>query len=229
MNKLSQNISSLITDTLPVLILAVFLLLAIYPFVANAQPVPPISHICAHATSDINCQTQIRSECIPRIPDCTDDLLAELAAEGGWNGERGMTQAAADAEDAAAAAAGTGGVGPGTGGTGGVGPGTGSTGGVGPADGTLGVTWNSPVVGGNSQTIAGLITIVLDALIIIAIPIITLMIIYAGFLYVTARGNVEQTKRATTALTYAVIGGVLVVGAVAITGIIEQTIGEFRT
>lgn len=121
------------------------------------------------------------------------------------------------------------GVGPGTGGTGGTGPGDGGTGGTGSGPGIIGVTWNSPVAGGNSQTIAGIITIVLDALIIIAIPIITLMIIYAGFLYVTARGNVEQTKRATTALTYAVIGGVLVVGAVAITGIIEQTVGEFRS
>ena len=68
---------------------------------------------------------------------------------------------------------------------------------------------------------------VLNIIIIIATPIVVLAIIYAGFLYVTAQGNVEQTQRATRALTYSIIGGILIIGAVAISGIIASTIGEF--
>jgi len=68
---------------------------------------------------------------------------------------------------------------------------------------------------------------VLNIIIIIATPIVVLCIIYAGFLYVTAQGNVQQTQQATRALTYSIIGGVLIIGAVAISGIIASTIGAF--
>lgn len=68
---------------------------------------------------------------------------------------------------------------------------------------------------------------VLNVIIIIATPIIVLCIIYAGFLYVTARGNVQQTQQATRALTYSIIGGVLIIGAVAISGIIANLVSSF--
>jgi len=93
--------------------------------------------------------------------------------------------------------------------------------------GIFDITIESPI--SNFTTVEQVVTALLQALVTIAIPIIVLMIIYAGFLYVTAQGNAEQVKKATTALTYAVIGGVLVVGAVAITEIIELTTREFRT
>ncbi len=116
----------------------------------------------------------------------------------------------------------TGSGGSGSGSTGSGGSGSGSTG----SEGILTVTWQSPL-NENVTTIESLILIILNTLVIIAVPIVVLMIIYAGFMYVTARGNAEQVKKATTALTYAIIGGILVIGAVAITGIIEQTVGEF--
>ena len=89
------------------------------------------------------------------------------------------------------------------------------------------ITFDNPLRD-EAQSAEGLILVILNALITIAIPIVTLMIIYAGFLYVTARGNAEQTKKATTALTYAIIGAILIIGAVAITGIMQETICEFR-
>ena len=73
-----------------------------------------------------------------------------------------------------------------------------------------------------------LLVAILEIFIIIATPIVVLFIIYAGFLYVTARGNVEQTKKATTAFTYAIIGGVIILGAVAIGRIIENLVEAFR-
>lgn len=126
---------------------------------------------------------------------------------------------------------GGGGTGGGSGGgaTGG-GSGGGATGGAtggGEAGGPLfDVRWNNPL--GEGVTVEQVIVRVLEGLIILATPIITLMIIYSGFLYVTARGNAEQIKRASAALTYAIIGGILVIGAVAVTGIIEETVSGFR-
>lgn len=76
-------------------------------------------------------------------------------------------------------------------------------------------------------TFAGLLESILSIFITIATPIIVLAIIYAGFLYVSAKGNAEQIKKATTALTYAVIGGVLIIGAVAIGQIIKTTVDSF--
>ena len=83
----------------------------------------------------------------------------------------------------------------------------------------------SPITAG---TIGELIEAILGILIVIATPIVVLFIIYAGFLYVTAQGNAEQIKQATRALTYAIIDGVLVIGAVALAGIIEGVISAFR-
>ena len=64
--------------------------------------------------------------------------------------------------------------------------------------------------------------------IIIATPIIVLYIIYAGFLYVTARGNAQQVEQATRALTYAIIGGVIVLGAVAMSQILANVVASFK-
>jgi amino acid transporter len=72
-----------------------------------------------------------------------------------------------------------------------------------------------------------LLAAVLNVFIIILVPIIVLFIIYAGFQYVTAKGNPEQLKKANQALLYAVIGGVIIIGAVAILSIIEAVVAEF--
>lgn len=87
------------------------------------------------------------------------------------------------------------------------------------------VAWGNPT---SFTTVEALVLGILNALVVIATPIVVLMIIYGGFLYVTARGNAEQIRKATTSLTYAIIGGILVIGAVALTGIIQVTVNDFR-
>ncbi len=77
------------------------------------------------------------------------------------------------------------------------------------------------------KSIEGLLTAILNIIIVIAMPIIVFFIIYAGFLYVTAGGKPEQVKQATQALTYAIIGGVLIIGAVAIATIVKNLVGSF--
>ena len=50
----------------------------------------------------------------------------------------------------------------------------------------------------------------------IGIPIATVFIIYAGLLFVTARGNDEQLKKAKETFKWTIIGTALLVGAYAI-------------
>lgn len=77
------------------------------------------------------------------------------------------------------------------------------------------------------DTIQDLLVAILNIVIILMIPIIVFFIILAGFKYVTARGNASQVEEATRALTYAIIGGVLVLGAVALSEIIANVVGQF--
>jgi TRAP-type C4-dicarboxylate transport system permease small subunit len=83
-------------------------------------------------------------------------------------------------------------------------------------DGTLGI-----------NSLEDLLLALLNVLIVIAIPIVVLFIIYAGFMYVTARGNAEQTQQATRTLTYAIVGGVMIIGAVAISEILANVVDSF--
>lgn len=68
---------------------------------------------------------------------------------------------------------------------------------------------------------------ILNVIMILAVPVIVFCIILAGFMYVTARGNPEKITVANQALLYAVIGGVIVMGAFAITAMVSVTVNEF--
>ena len=75
--------------------------------------------------------------------------------------------------------------------------------------------------------IQDLLAAILNVIVVIAIPIVVYFLIYAGFLYVVARGNPEKVQRASRALLYGVIGGVIILGAFAITEIIGAIVGAF--
>jgi hypothetical protein len=77
------------------------------------------------------------------------------------------------------------------------------------------------------DSIESFVVAILNVVIVIATPIVVLFIIFAGFKYVTARGNPGQIQEATQALTYAIIGGVLIIGAVAISKIIGNLVTAF--
>ncbi len=77
------------------------------------------------------------------------------------------------------------------------------------------------------DTIPKLLEAILNVITIIAVPIIVLFLILAGFQYVTARGNPEGIKSANRSLLYGIIGGVIIAGATAIRVIIQSVVGEF--
>jgi Na+/proline symporter len=79
----------------------------------------------------------------------------------------------------------------------------------------------------NINSIEDLLEAILYIFMTLMIPVIVFFIIYAGFKYVTAQGNASKVEEANRALLYAVIGGVLILGAVAIAGIIQSTVSAF--
>jgi hypothetical protein len=87
------------------------------------------------------------------------------------------------------------------------------------------VTLDNPLRVGSLEA---LLVAILNIFTILMIPIIVFFIILAGFRYVTAQGNPGQIEEATTTFTYAIIGGVLVLAAVAIAEIISNTVAEFQ-
>ena len=79
------------------------------------------------------------------------------------------------------------------------------------------------------DTIEALIrTIINDILIPIGGVIATVMIIYAGFKYVTAGGNDTKIKEAHDALKWAVIGAAILLGAWVISEAIGATINQLK-
>lgn len=80
------------------------------------------------------------------------------------------------------------------------------------------------------DTIQGLIeTIVNDILMPIGGVVAVVMIMHAGFLFVTARGEPGQITKAKDALLYAVIGAAILLGAWIISEVISKTITELKT
>jgi cytochrome bd-type quinol oxidase subunit 2 len=86
------------------------------------------------------------------------------------------------------------------------------------------VTLDNPL---RVNSIEELLVAILNIFMVLMIPVIVLFIILAGFKYVTAQGNPGQIEEATTTFTYAIIGGVLILAAVAIAEIIRNTVDSF--
>ncbi|PIR82637.1 hypothetical protein COU20_01175 [Candidatus Kaiserbacteria bacterium CG10_big_fil_rev_8_21_14_0_10_59_10] len=82
---------------------------------------------------------------------------------------------------------------------------------------------NNPTQFGSIQAfIEGL----LMAIVRIALPIITLFVVIAGFMYVFARGNVEQIKKAHRNFMYVLLGTALILGAWLLATMIGGTVSQ---
>lgn len=129
---------------------------------------------------------------------------------------------------------GTGGSGSGSGtGTGGSGSGSGTgSGGSGSGSGTgaAGNDTGSEILENplKVDTITEFLQLILDLLLIFAVPVIVFFIIYSGFLFVTAQGNDTQLSKAKTALLWTVIGGVIVLGANVLLDVLVNTVQSLQ-
>ncbi len=79
----------------------------------------------------------------------------------------------------------------------------------------------------NSKTITELLDSILDVIMVFAIPLIVFFIIYAGFQYVMAQGSADKIQNANKALLYAVIGGLIILGAKVILEVLKGTVAVF--
>lgn len=80
---------------------------------------------------------------------------------------------------------------------------------------------------GEGTTLVDFLNTILDVVLIFAVPIIVFFIILAGFQYVMARGNPDKISQASKSLLYALIGGVLIIGAKVLLEVISGTVNSF--
>lgn len=67
---------------------------------------------------------------------------------------------------------------------------------------------------------------VLRAIVIIALPVITVFIVYAGFKYISARGNPGEITKAHENFKWVVIGAALILGAWVLATLIGGTVSQ---
>jgi len=87
---------------------------------------------------------------------------------------------------------------------------------------------NNPLGDGNLETIPDFIEKIIDIVLVVGIPIVTLAIIYSGFLFVKASGDPEGLKKAKSALFTSLIGAVLLLGAFVLANAIKGTVDEIK-
>jgi len=79
-----------------------------------------------------------------------------------------------------------------------------------------------------ANSLSQFLTKFLDILVQVGFPIIVLAIIYTGFLFVKAQGNPEELQTAKRAFMWTVIGALILLGASAISELVQGTVDEIR-
>ena len=76
------------------------------------------------------------------------------------------------------------------------------------------------------STVPDFIAGALRVLVIVALPIITLFIVIAGFMFVKARGNSDELSTAKRNLVYVILGAILILGAWVLATLIGGTVTQ---
>lgn len=98
---------------------------------------------------------------------------------------------------------------------------------TGPAVGTGGTSMqvNTPLVNPiKANTFGELVEKVISTAVQVLMPIVVLMFIYSGFLFVTAQGNEKKLEEAKKAITWSVVGAFILLGAQGFAQMIGTTV-----
>lgn len=76
----------------------------------------------------------------------------------------------------------------------------------------------------NINSLPDLLTAILKGVVEIGSIFLTVMLVYVGFLFVAAQGNAEKLSSARSALIWTIIGGLILLGAEAISLVIQSTV-----
>jgi hypothetical protein len=74
------------------------------------------------------------------------------------------------------------------------------------------------------QDIPSFIQAILNVVLVVGVPIVTLAIIYTGYLFVAAQGNPTKLTEAKKTLLYSLIGAALLLGSFVISSAIKGTV-----
>lgn len=122
----------------------------------------------------------------------------------------------------------SGGTGVQSGGTGNTSGGTGNSAGGTGGNVRVDTKINNPL-GDNIRDIPTFIQALLKIVVLVGIPIVTLAIIYSGFMFVQAQGNAEALGKAKKNFVYTLIGAALLLGAFVISQAIQGTVDQIIT
>lgn len=85
----------------------------------------------------------------------------------------------------------------------------------------INITFQSPI---ESKSVSEVLVKFFEVLVEIGAVAVVLSIVYAGFLFVAARGNPQELQKAKTTLYWTIIGSLILLGAQVIATIIKTTI-----
>ena len=69
----------------------------------------------------------------------------------------------------------------------------------------------------------------LRVMVMVALPVISLFIVYSGFLFVSARGKTGKLETARNNFVYVIVGAILILGAWVIATMIGGTVQQLTT
>lgn len=96
---------------------------------------------------------------------------------------------------------------------------------TGPNGGSTIINLNLPnPLAGTVDTLPEFFQKVVYIIIKIGVPLVAMAIVFAGFLFVTARGSDEQLKKAKLAFTFAIIGGLILLASWAVADAIKDAL-----
>lgn len=75
-----------------------------------------------------------------------------------------------------------------------------------------------------TKDLKGFVDEILQGVVLLLFPVVVVMFLYSGFLFVTAQGNTEKLGEAKKALMYTLIGAAIVLGAEGLSHVIQNTI-----
>ena len=90
----------------------------------------------------------------------------------------------------------------------------------------LNVKVDNPI--GSVNTVDDLISQIIRLALLVGVPILVLVFIWIGFMFVKAQGNETKLKEAKQALWWAIVGAFLLLGASVLGEAIRETVDQLK-
>ncbi len=86
----------------------------------------------------------------------------------------------------------------------------------------------NPLACENCDDLGGAIIAISEKVAEIGFYVVAIFIIYSGFLFVKARGNKDELKKAKESFLYTVIGAAILLGATVLANVIKGTVDDLK-